>query len=86
MSEYLATFRIPIDKIPEAKNWKVGHRYKVVAEVEQTGVNKERDYSYGEDGPVSLSKRREKPRYKTMVEFKVCGVSAKDSAIKSRLK
>ena len=74
MSEYLATFRIPIDKIPEAKNWKVGHRYK------------ERDYSYGEDGPVSLSKRREKPRYKTMVEFKVCGVSAKDSAIKSRIK
>lgn len=87
MDNYLSTFRIPIEKIPQAKNWKVGGRYKIVAEVEQTGVNKERDYSSLSDEPIMARGKKEKPRYKTMVEFKVYDVSAaKDDALKRRLR
>jgi len=84
--DYITSFRIPLESIPEAKHWKVGGKYKVIAEIEQTGINKERDYSY--DSPaktIAESKFRDKhPKYKTMVEFKVCNVSAKSDAIKSR--
>ena len=85
--DYLSTFRIPIDKIPQAKNWKVGGRYKVVADVEQTGVNKERDYKL-EDGPVLSTGKKTKPRYRTMVEFKVYDVNAAplDKALKKRVR
>jgi len=86
--DHLSTIRIPIDRIPEAKNSKVGGKYRIIAEVEQTGVNRERDYgSYG-DEPVAYPKRKEeKPKYKTMVEFKVCDVSAaKSNALKKKIK
>ncbi len=82
---HISTFRIPIEKIPQAKNWKVGGRYQIVADVEQTGVNKERDYS---DEGLSISPRGRKekePKYKTMVEFKICDVSAKGAALKRRI-
>lgn len=84
--DHITTFRLPIDKIPEARNWKVGGKYTVTAHVEQTGINKERDYSYDEPISISESKRRGRvPKYKTMVEFKVHDVSAsKTKAIKKR--
>lgn len=84
MDNYLSTFRIPIEKIPQAKNWKVGGRYKIIAEVEQTGINKERDYGRLEERPYTPGKK-DKPRYRTMVEFKVYDVSARDAALKKRL-
>jgi len=88
MEDYISTFRIPIDKIPQAKNWKVGGKYRVVAEVEQTGVNKERDYSTASDSPIGVAiekKVKQRPKYKTVVEFKVTGVSAYDRALRSRV-
>ena len=86
--DHVTTFRIPIEKIPEAKHWKVGGRYKVTAEVEQTGINKERDYSTDEPiaiGPSSSRRRKHLPKYRTMVEFKVYNVSAKSDALKKKL-
>jgi hypothetical protein len=84
MDNYLSTFRIPIEKIPAAKDWKVGGRYKIIADVEQTGIQKERDYSTLE-GPMTIKEsRKEKPKFKTMVEFKVYGVSAKGDALKKK--
>jgi len=86
--DYLSTFRVPIEKIPEAKNWKVGGRYTISAQVEQTGINKERDWRT-EDELVEGGKRKKgEPKYKTMVEFKVFDVAAgpKDKALKSKLK
>lgn len=80
--DYISTFRIPIDKIPEARSWKVGGRYKVVADVEQTGINKERDYKY--DTPIPTNGRESKPKFRTMVEFKVYDVSAKSKALKKK--
>lgn len=80
--DYLSSFRVPIDKIPEAKKWKVGGRYKLIADVEQTGVNKEREYG-NTDSPLSSS-RHEKKKYRTMVEFKVYDVAARDKAIKKK--
>jgi hypothetical protein len=87
MDEYLSKIRIPIDKIPEAKDWKVGGKYRLNAVVEMTGINKERDYrSDYDDGPVAISKRDKKPKFKTMVEFKVSDVSGpKDKAIKKHM-
>jgi hypothetical protein len=85
--DHISTFRIPIEKIPEAKSWKVGGRYQIVADIEQTGVNKERDYSSAECGPISTStrNRKEKPKFRTMVEFKVYDVRAKGAALKRRI-
>ena len=90
MDEYLSKIRIPIDKIPEAKDWKVGGKYRLNAVVEMTGINKERDYrSDYDDGPVSISKVKDrKPKFKTMVEFKVSdltGAGAKDKALKKHM-
>lgn len=84
--DHISTFRIPIEKIPEAKSWKVGGRYQIIADIEQTGVNKERDYR-DECGPISTSSRgrKEKPKFRTMVEFKVYDVRAKDAALKRRI-
>lgn len=83
--DYLSEIRLPLDKIPEAKNWKVGGKYKMNAIIEMTGINKERDYGDYDDEPVSLSKRDRKPRYHTMVKFKVTDVSsAKSQALKGR--
>ena len=81
--DYLSSFRVPLDKIPQAKNWRVGGRYKLVADVEQTGINKERHYS---DEPLSTGSKEKprKPQYRTMVEFKVYDVSAKSDALKKR--
>lgn len=82
--DHISTFRIPIEKIPQAKNWKVGGRYQIIADIEQTGIQKERDYS---DSPLAIStksRKREEPKYRTMVEFKVYGVRAKDVALKRR--
>jgi len=89
MPDHITSFHIPIDRIPEAKHWSVGGKYKLTAEVEQTGIRKERDYSSEkhEIGPVSaLARRKEKPKYKTMVEFKVHNVSAKSDALNSKKK
>jgi hypothetical protein len=84
--DHISTFRIPIEKIPQAKNWKVGGRYQIVADVEQVGVNKERDYSSERLGPVSLEKRsKERPKYRTMIEFKVFDVRSKDAALKKKI-
>lgn len=83
MKDYISTFRIPIDKIPQAKKWKVGGKYRLIADVEQVGINKERDYSDMEDGPV-VSREKKEPKFKTTVEFKVYNVSAKDKALKDR--
>ena len=89
--DYFSTFRVPIDKIPQAKNWKVGGKYQILANVEQTSISKERDYRMEDelccDGPRRKGKKTE-PKYKTMVEFKVTDVSAtpKDKAIKSKMK
>lgn len=87
MDEYLSEIRIPIEKIPEAKSWKVGGKYKLNAIVEMTGINKERDYRrYDDDGPISLSKEDRKPRFKTMVKFKVSDVCGpKDKALKKQM-
>jgi len=88
MDDYLSTIRVPLDKVPAAKSWKVGQKYRLDATVEMTGIKKERDYGYYDDeGPVSLSKARDrKPRYHTMVEFKVQSIgSEKDKALKKRL-
>lgn len=82
--DYLSTFRIPIDKIPEAKNWKVGGKYQIVAHVEQTGVNKERDY--GSESPtVEGSRKKSEPKFRTMVEFKVRDVEAKKRELSKRM-
>jgi hypothetical protein len=85
--DYLSTFRVPIDKIPQAKNWKVGGKYQILANVEQTAISKERDYSSMDLEVERPRKKKEKPRYKTMVEFKVTDVSAtpKDKALKSKI-
>lgn len=89
--DYLSTFRVPIDKIPQAKNWKVGGKYQILANVEQTSISKERDWGSDDelmyDGPSRKGKKPEK-KYRTMVEFKVTDVSAtpKDKALKSKLK
>lgn len=84
MPDHITTFRVPIEKIPEAKSWAIGGRYQMVADVEQVGINKERDY--GTDGLAvpSVRGRKEKPKYKTMVEFKVHNVSAKGEALKKK--
>lgn len=87
--DYLSTFRVPIDKIPQAKNWKVGGKYQILANVEQTSISKERDWGSEDElmeGPRKGKKRE--PKYRTMVEFKVTDVSAtpKDKALKSKLK
>lgn len=89
--DYLSSFRVPVSKLPEAKNWEVGAKHKVLAEVELTGINKERDWSGEEDMPVSDTGRKGKkkePKYRTMLEFKVKDVSAgpKDKALKSKMK
>ena len=87
--DYLSTFRVPIDKIPQAKNWKVGGKYQILANVEQTSISKERDYGYEDECCVPSSKGKKKDKkYRTMVEFKVTDVSAtpKDKAIKSKMK
>lgn len=87
MDNYLSTFRIPIEKIPEAKDWKVGGKYTITAHVEQTGIQKERDWSNEKyDTPLSTKSSKTKPKYKTMVEFKVYDVCAKDKALKKRVK
>lgn len=89
MDDYLSKIRIPIEKIPEAKNWKVGGKYNLSAAIEMTGINKERDYGYEDEcGPVSIGKRKDRtPRYRTMVEFKVQDVSsgAKNKALKKQM-
>ncbi len=79
MNDYFGEFRIPLDKIPEAKNWKVGKEYKITTEVEQMGINKERDYE-----PMMV-KSKKKPKYKTLVTFKVKGISSKSEALKHKL-
>ena len=89
--DYLSTFRVPIDKIPQAKDWKVGGKYQILANVEQTAISKERDYRLEDEemgiGEARKGKKRT-PRYKTMVEFKVTDVSAtpKDKALKAKMK
>ena len=86
--DYLSTFRVPIEKIPQAKNWKVGGKYQILANVEQTAISKERDWRTEDEMVAGSSKsKKTKPRYKTMVEFKVTDVSAtaKDKAIKSKM-
>lgn len=89
MDRYLSTIRVPIDKIPEAKNWKVGSKSKILAEIELTGINKERDWSHEDEcRPMSIKDSKKMPaRYKTMVEFKVFDVSAaKTDALKKKIK
>lgn len=83
--DYLSEIRLPLDKIPEAKDWKVGSKHKLNALVEITGINKERDYG-DYDEPVSIGKSRDrKPRFHTMVKFKVTDVSsAKTKALAGR--
>ncbi len=82
MQDYFGEFRIPIEEIPEAKKWKVGKEYKITTEVEQMGVNKERDYG---NEPMMV-KSKKKPKYKTFVTFKVKGVStSKSEALKHKL-
>lgn len=87
MDNYLSTIRVPLDKIPEAKRWKVGGKYQITANIEQTGLNKERDYS-DEIGPMPTSEsRKAKPKYKTFVEFKVYDISAaKTGALNKKTK
>ena len=78
--DYITKFRVPLDKILEAKKWKVGSKYQIVANVEQTGMTKERVYDY--DLPiVSRKGKPEKPKERIMVEFKIIDVSAKDKAL-----
>lgn len=87
MEEIFTSFSLPIEKIPQAKSWKVGGNYKVVANVEQVGIRKERDWR-SEDMEIALSKKtktkKEKPKFKTMVEFKVTGVSALAKALNNK--
>ena len=83
--DHISTFRIPIERIPQAKDWKVGGKYKILAQVEQTGITKERHYPDSERLAPLGSKRPEKKHYRTMVEFKVYDVSAaKSDALKKR--
>lgn len=86
MRDYLSTINIPIEDIPEAKRWKVGKKYHITAEVEQTGINKERDYNDLDDVKTSLVKNKKTPaKYRTMVQFKICNISARDNALKEKM-
>lgn len=38
---YPPTFTLPDEKIPEAKTWEVGKKYKMEIEVEMVGTNKD---------------------------------------------
>ena len=80
-TDYLSTFRIPLERMGNAKNRKVGDRFPITAHVELTGINKERHYPLDEKGRLA-----EKSKFKTMMELKVCDVDTKSQALKKRLK
>lgn len=44
------TFSLTVDQLPEIKNWKVGNKYKMVIEVEQTSMAKQ---EYMKDQPLT---------------------------------
>ena len=44
MADYLPEFSVDEKKLPEAKNWKIGKKYKMEVEVEMVGSHKE-EYS-----------------------------------------
>lgn len=50
MSHMLPSFSLTVKDLPEIKNWKVGNKYKLEIEVEQTSMAKE---EYMQDQPLT---------------------------------
>lgn len=76
--EYEKEITLPLEKIPSAKNWKVGSNYKLTVDVEQVGINRRRDYS---DCVEPTEKEDKKLSFKTFVTFKVKNMSPYKKAI-----
>lgn len=64
--KYPVTIRFDEDDLPEIKSWRVGGKYKLTMEVEQTSMSKGDEFGEMEDS-------KEKP--KTRASFKVLSVS-----------
>lgn len=78
--------RIPESELPQAKNWQVGSKYTLSVVVEQTGVNKERDYGT-EIGVPTAEKKEEKPKHKVFYEFRIKEVEpSKVATLKEKAK
>lgn len=80
MPKYLPSISLDEDDLPEIKSWKVGGKYKLEVEVEQTSISKDEEF----DGPViGQTGERESKRRPIRARFKILNVKALNGGSRS---
>jgi hypothetical protein len=80
LSEEMPELHITSEMLPEVKDWKVGEKYTLVLEVEQTSVHQEREVEMGEP------EGREGKKKELCAHFRILTVSPKGKYMAEKTK